>query len=135
MKRECLLSQSYIGEPMIFKGIELAYSPLVNEILRSLKTAFFHGRGGNDQTEHHGICEGIMVMNMVARGEKQEIHAHINLSPDDRSKAVLAFYIDNEAEIEAIKPALVTRMESAIAASVESEGSGKPPQQPQDSSL
>ena len=118
---------------MIFKGIELAYSPLVNEILRSLKTAFFHGRGGSDQTEHHGICEGIMVMNMVARDEKQEIHTHINLSPDERAKAVLAFYIDNEAEIEAIKPALVARMESAIAASVESEGSGKPLPQPQDS--
>jgi hypothetical protein len=133
MKRECLLSQSYIGEPMIFHGTELAYSPLVNEILRSLKTAFFHGRGGSDQTEHHGICEGIMVMNMVARDEKQEIHAHINLSPDERAKAVLAFYIDNEAEIESIKPALVARMESAIAASVESEGSGKPLPQPQDS--
>jgi len=75
-----------------------------------------------------------MVMDMVARNAKQEIHTHINLPPNDRSKAVLAFYIDNEAEIEAIKPALVTRMESAIAASVESEGSGKHPQQPQDSS-
>jgi hypothetical protein len=74
-----------------------------------------------------------MVMNMVARDAKQEIHTHINLAPEDRAKAVLAFYIDNEAEIEAIKPALVARMESAIAASVESEGSGKPHQQPQDS--
>jgi hypothetical protein len=74
-----------------------------------------------------------MVMDMVARNAKQEIHAHINLPTNDRSKAVLAFYIDNEAEIEAIKPALVARMESAIAASVESEGSGKPHPQAQDS--
>ena len=118
----------------MFHGNELAYSPLVNEILRSIKTAFFHGRGGNDQTEHHGICEGIMVMDMVARDAKQEIHAHINLTPEDRAKAVLFFYIDNEAEIEVIKPAIIARMESAIAASVESEGSGKPHQQLQDSS-
>jgi len=134
MKRECLLSQTYIGEPMIFHGIELAYSPLVNEVLRSLRTAFFHGRGSNGQTEHHGICEGIMVMNMVARDAKQEFHAHINITPDERAKDVLAFYIDNEAEIEALKPAIVARMESAIAASVESEGTGKPHPQPLDSS-
>jgi hypothetical protein len=116
---------------MKLRGVELAYSALVNEILRSLKTAFFHGRGGSDQSEHHGMCEGIMVMDMVARDAKDEIHKHINLAPDDRAKAVLAFYIDNEAEVESLKPAIISRMESAIAASVESEGSGKPHPQPQ----
>ena len=133
MKRECLLSQTYTGAPMKLLGVELAYSALVNEILRSLKTAFFFERGATDQSDHHGICEGIMVMDMVARDAKDEIHAHINLAPNDRAKAVLAFYIDNEAEVEVIKPAIIARMESAIAASVESEGSGKPRPRLQDS--
>jgi hypothetical protein len=129
MKRECLLSQTYTGPPMILRGVELAYSPLVNEILRSLKTAFFHGKGGDGQTEHHGICEGVMIMDMVARDAKQEIHEHINLDAESRARAVLNFYIDNESEVESIKPMIVSRMESAIAASVESEGPGKSHQQ------
>jgi hypothetical protein len=126
MKRECLLSRSYTGPPMLFAGREIFYSALVNEILRELRTAFFTGDGDGTQTHHAGLCEGILIMHLLAEGKRQEVQDHRNLAREARAAAVLDFAIEHEAEIEAIKPEIIARMEAAMASMVESEEPGKP---------
>jgi len=66
MKRECLLSRTYTGPPMMLRGIEIVYSPLANEILRELQTAFFTGDGAGDQTHQAGLAEGLLIMWLLA---------------------------------------------------------------------
>jgi hypothetical protein len=126
MKRECLLSRSYTGPPMLFAGREIFYSALVNEILRELRTAFFTGDGDGTQTHHAGLCEGIMVMHLLAEGKRAEIHALRSMTREERAAAVLDFAIEHDAEIESLKPEIIARMEAAMAAMVESEEPGKP---------
>lgn len=134
MKRECLLSRSYTGPPMMLAGVELAYAPIVNEILREFQTAFFNGDGPGDQTHHGGMCEGILIMYHIARDDKAEIHRLRQLPRAARHAAVLDFFLDHEAEITALQPAIIARMESAAAAAVESEAAGKSPLPPRVSS-
>jgi hypothetical protein len=126
MKRECLLSRTYTGAPMLFAGREIFYSALVNEILRELRTAFFTGDGDGTQTHHAGLCEGIMIMHLLAEGKRKEVQEHRDLSREVRAAAVLDFAIEHEEEIESLKPEIIARMEAAMAAMVESEEPGKP---------
>jgi len=134
MKRECLLSRSYTGAPMMLRGIEIVYSPLANEILRELQTAFFTGDGAGDQTHQAGMNEGILIMWLIAVGDKAEISRLRKLPRAERHREVLDFYIENELEIDAIKPEILARMEAAMAASVESDAPGKSQQPLQASS-
>lgn len=134
MKRDCLLSKAYTGPPMVLRGVELAYSALVNEVLRELKTAFFTGDGDGSQTHTLGLVEGLMVMDMVARDSKQELADFINLPRDERNRLAVRFYIENETEVESLKPQILTRMEAAAAAAVESDSPGKSQAQAPDSS-
>ena len=127
MKRECLLSKSYTGAPMMLAGRQLAYSPLVNEILRELDTAFFTG-AKEHQTDVNGMAEGIMIMWHLANEAHDLIHRHRSLSAIERQREVVSFYIDHEAEVDALKPALLDRINAAMAAAVESEAVGKSPQ-------
>ncbi len=133
MKRECLLSKSYTGAPMKLGSAELFYSPLVNEILRELGTAFFTERGGSEQTEHLGMVEGVLIMWMVATGAKSDIQTYLELSRPSRNSRCVRFNLENEEEIEALKPAIIARMEAAMSAAVESEGTGKSQSPRQDS--
>ena len=133
MKRECLLSKAYTGAPITLDGIELAYSPLVNEILRELDTAFFTGPKEH-QTDHHGMVEGIMIMFYLAKNSRDLIHRHRTLEATERQREVVTFYLDHEEQIEAIKPLITERITAAVAAAVESEATGKSRPQPPDSS-
>jgi len=134
MKRECLLSKSYTGNPMVFLGVELFYSPLVNEILREFQTALFAGDGLGDQTHQLGMAEGIYVMHLLASGKRGEIARIRKLTREERHSEVLDFYLENEDAVDALKPEIIARLESAAAAAVESEGGGKSRQQPPESS-
>lgn len=109
---------------MTFKGVELAFSAVANEILRELKTPFFSS-GNTDHTQFHGLCEGVLVMYLIASGKRSNLAEFIRMGAEDRRREVLDFAIEHEEEIEAIKPGLIARMESAIAAQVESEAGGK----------
>jgi len=126
MKRECLLSRSYSGPPMLFAGREIIFSALANEILRELHTAFFTGDGDGTQTHHAGLCEGVMVMRLLAEGKRAEIQSLRSMTREERAAAVLDFALEHEDQIEAIKPEIIARMEAAMAAMVESEQPGKP---------
>ena len=117
---------------MSFNGKEIFYSPLANTILREFKTAVFYG--AVDQTDFSGISEGIMVMDMLARDDKEGLKALRSLSREDRHKHVLSFSIDHEEEITRLTPEITDRIESAMAASVESEAEGKSHSQAPDSS-
>jgi hypothetical protein len=125
MKRECLLSRTYTGSPMMLRGVEIVYSPLANEILREFETAFFNGDGAGDQTHQAGLNEGVLIMWLLAAGNRQEVARLRKLTRADRHREVLDFYLENEEEIDALKPEIIARMESAMAASVESETPGK----------
>lgn len=126
MKRTCLLSKSYSGAPMMLAGREIIYSPLANEIVRELGSAFFNGNSERDQTDFAGMCEGIMVMWHLAENEMGAIQSLRAMEPSERAKSVLDFMIEHEAGIDQLKGEILTRIKSAMAASVESEGSGKP---------
>jgi hypothetical protein len=126
MKRECLLSRSYSGPPMIFNGREIIFSALANEILRELRTAFFTGDGDGQQTHHAGLCEGVLVMHLLAEGKRAELMELRGMTRDQRAARVLDFAIEHEEQIETIKPEIIARMEAAMAAMVESEQPGKP---------
>lgn len=129
MKRECLLSKAYTGNPMMLGGVELAFSPLANEILRELKTSLFTGEGDGTQTHQAGLCEGVLVMWMLAKDDRSGIAELRKMSREQRASKVLDFYLDHESEIDALKPEILARMEAIAAAIVESEGGGKPHQQ------
>lgn len=126
MKRECLLSRAYTGAPLTFSGVEIAYSPLVNEIMRELGNALFSRGGDGSQTEHLALVECIMVMHLIAIGDKKAVADYMAVDRAERNKRCVQFYLDNEEEIEPLKPAIVQRLESAAAAIVESESPGKP---------
>ena len=126
MKRECLLSRAYTGIPLTLDGVELAFSPLVNEIVRELKTAFFTGDGDGTQTHQAGLCEGVLVMFLLASDDRKGLAALRQMSREDRARRVLDFYLEHEAGIDALKPEIIARMESVAAAIVESEAQGKP---------
>jgi|APGre2960657404_1045060.scaffolds.fasta_scaffold22532_3 hypothetical protein len=134
MKRECLLSRSYTGNPMTLDGVELFFSPLANEILRELKTALFTGEGDGTQTHQAGLCEGVLVMWLLAKEDRAGIAELRKMSREARARCVLDFYLDHEAGIDALKPEILARMESIAAAIVESEAGGKPRQPAPDSS-
>jgi hypothetical protein len=118
---------------MQFRGREIHFSALANEILRELKTAFFTARGNSEQTDHGGFCEGIMVMHLLAINNMEGIKEFRRMTREQRATAVLDFALENEEEIEALKPEIISRMEAAIAAMVESETPGKQPAQPLES--
>lgn len=124
MKRECLLSSAYVGPEMELNGVKLAYSPLVNELVRQLKCSFFTS-GGTGQTDTGGLVEGIMIMYWLACGEKAKISAHMKKTPEDRSEIVTSFYLENEEGVDTLKPQIIDRMQAAMAASVENEEGGK----------
>lgn len=126
MKRECLLSRSYTGNPLTLDGVELAFSPLVNEILRELKTALFTGNGDGSQTHQAGLCEGVLVMYLLAKEDRTALAELRKMNREDRAARVLDFYLEHEQGIDALKPEIFARMEAAAAAIVESEDAGKP---------
>ena len=115
-------------------GVELAFSPLVNEILRELNTAFFTGDGDGTQTHQAGLCEGVLVMFLLAKNDRAGLAEFRKLTREQRATRVLDFYLDHEEGIDALKPDILARMESAAAAMVESEAQGKPHPQALDSS-
>jgi len=127
MKRECLLSAAYIGTPMQMKGVELYYSPLVNEVLRTLETPFFTGAGNDVLTDHAAMCEAIMVMFLISSDKKDILRDHMAREPKERRKALTEFYLDHEEDIDRLKSELIKRMEQALASNVESEAGGKSP--------
>jgi hypothetical protein len=129
MKRECLLSRAYTGNPMTLNGVELAFSPLANEILREFKTALFTGDGDGTQTHQAGLCEGVLVMWLLAKDDRAGIAELRKMTRPERAARVLDFYLENEAGIDALKPEILARLESIAAAIVESEAGGKPRQQ------
>jgi hypothetical protein len=120
-----MLSRSYTGPAMVFQGVTIAYSALANEILREFQTAFFCGEGKGDQTQYHGICESILVMWNLAREQYDEIERFRQMPRTERHAEVLSFAIRYADEIESLHPQIVSRVESAMAAAVESEGAGK----------
>ena len=134
MKRDCLLSRAYTGKPLTLNGSEIYYSATANEILREFQTAFFCGDGPGDQTHFHGVAEGLMVMELLAKGDVSRISELREMARQDRHKIVLTFAIENEDEIARLKPEILTRIESAMAATVESEMPGKPQAQALESS-
>lgn len=134
MKRDCLLSRAYSAPPMKFNGREIAYSSLVNEILRGISTPIFAGDSDGPMTQNMGFVEAIYVMAKLAEEDKEAVAAHCDKSPDARNAALLSFYIQHEDEIERLKPEILARLEAAAAAAVESETPGKPLAQPRDSS-
>lgn len=126
MKRECLLSTSYVGAPMTLRGTELVYSALVNEVVRELGSPLFCGDGDGTRTHYQGMCEGILVMYLMARGEIAGLNELRSMTSEQRNKAVLDFALENEDEIAGLKPAILARLEALAAAAVESEEVGKP---------
>ncbi|MFO0201822.1 MAG: hypothetical protein ACK528_01690 [Alphaproteobacteria bacterium] len=119
---------------MTLDGVELFFSPLANEILRELKTALFTGEGDGTQTHQAGLCEGVLVMWLLAKEDRAGIAELRKMSREARARCVLDFYLDHEAGIDALKPEILARMESIAAAIVESEAGGKPRQPAPDSS-
>jgi len=134
MKRECLLSRTYTGGPMTFAGVEICYSALANEILREFQTAFFCGDGPGDQTHYHGMCEGIMIMWLLAQNDFDRITAYRAQTRPERHADVLTFTFAHEEEINRMKPEIIARMEATVASAVESVDVGKSPPPPPDSS-
>jgi hypothetical protein len=125
MKRECLLSGSYANEPMKFNGVEIFFCPLVSETLRTLQTPFFTKAQYDILTQHTGICEAIYIMYMLATEKRDEIKAHKKRSEKERMEVLSDFYLDNEDQVELVKPQIIERMEQALASNIESEGEGK----------
>ena len=105
---------------------------MANEIVREFKTALFYG--ASDQTEYSGLCEGILVMHLLAINDLAQIEELRVMSREERHRHVLTFALLNEEEIARIKPEVERRIECAMAASVESEAGGKPLSQARDSS-
>ena len=110
---------------MTLGNVEIFYSPLANDLIRQLETAFFTRRGGDEQTENLGLAEGVMVMWLMARDKKNELLEFLDIDRPSRNSRVVRFYLENEEEIETLKPILLSRLAAAEAAAVESEGSGK----------
>lgn len=133
MKRDCLLSKAYSGPPMILAGVTLFYSPLANEILRELNTAFFMGDGTGDQTMHHGVCEGVFVMFLIASSDFKRLDEIRKMDRKERHALVLSFMIEHADEMDELRDQVIERVEASIAASVESEVVGKPLAQAQES--
>ena len=125
MKRDCLLSKSYTAGPLTFNGTEIAYSGLANEILREFKTAFFCGDGAGDQTHYSGICEGILVMFLLAQRNFSYLSDLRVMPREQRHSVVLSFAMEHEEEIARLQPEILARVEAAMAASVESAELGK----------
>lgn len=125
MKRECLLSRASTLPPMTFRGQEIHFSALVNELLRELETPFFHGPTDH-RTDTSGVCECIALMDAMARNDFERINWFRAASHAERSRFCTTFYLENEEEIERLKPELTARLECAMAAVVEREGEGKP---------
>jgi hypothetical protein len=111
---------------MTIKGVEIVYSPLANEIIRLIGSALFTGNHDNGQTHMGGLVEGIMVMYYLATGNKAAAHAMTEMRLDERNRSAVKFYLENEDEIDTLKPQILKRLESVVAASVESEDGGKP---------
>lgn len=128
MKRNCLLSRSYSAPPMTFNGVEIAYSALVNELMRTLKTAVFSPVDDDSMTQHLGMVECIYIMASLATDDKAAIAQHLDQTREQRNAWLVRFYLMHEDEIERLKPEIIARMESAAAASVESEAAGGKPE-------
>ena len=132
MTRDCLLSKSYTGNPLKFKGEDIHYSPIANDILREFKTAFFHG--ADDQTDFSGLAEGVMIMDLLRENNLARINELREMPREKRHREVLTFSLDNEAEITRLQPVIIERVQAAMSASVESEAGGKSHSQAPDSS-
>ena len=127
MNRECLLSDAYGNERMMFNGVEIFYSPLVNETLRTLQTPFFTSAKYDILTQHTGVCEAIYIMHLIAIDKKDEVKAHKKRSEKERMELLSDFYLDNEDQIESLKELIEQRMYQVLASNVESEAGGKSP--------
>lgn len=125
MKRECLLSRHYTGEPMTLHGKPIFYSALVNELMREFKVAVFHG--ADDQTDHSAFTECIMVMSLIADNNLSRIAELRAMPREQRHSEVLTFALEHDEEVEQLKPIILDRLEQAKAAIVESEAGGKHP--------
>jgi len=110
---------------MKIKGVEIVYSALANEIIREFETAFFCTSNHDDQTDHHGLCEAVLVMFLIATDDYARIEELRTMTRKDRHKQVLSFYLANVDDVDAVKPQLIARIESAAASGVESQGVGK----------
>ena len=126
MKRNCLLSDPYGQPPMKLGGDEVFYSPLANEIIRELNSAGFNGDGDGKQTHYQGMCEGLVVMWLLAKGDREKIQWMRRADAKERSAYVNDFILDNESNIERLVEQLIDRITQAMAASVEgAEDEGK----------
>jgi len=126
MKRENLLAATYAGPPMMFQGVEIVYSPLANEIIRLAGNALFTGDREHGQSHQGGLIEAIMIMYYIAVDKKGLAWKITEMDYKERNRQFVKFYMENEEEVDAIKPQLLKQLESYIASSVESEDGGKP---------
>jgi hypothetical protein len=110
---------------MKFKGREIYYSALVNEILRETKNGFFYGEGNDEQTQFLGLCEAFLFMWLYSTGDREQANRLRDMTIEQRNREVLTFALENEDEIEAVKPQFVERVKSVMAANVEGTGPGK----------
>tara|TARA_R110000868_G_scaffold18475_1_gene81237 strand:+ start:750 stop:1112 length:363 start_codon:yes stop_codon:yes gene_type:complete len=119
---------------MTFNGVEIFYSALANEILREFQTAFFCGDGPGDQTHFNGICEGVLVMSLLARKDFPYIAELRTMPRDQRHSIVISFAMEHDEEIARLQPEILARVEATMASSVESVELGKSQPPPLDSS-
>lgn len=124
MKRECLLSRAYTGGNMTFKGTDIYFSALANDILREFKNGILHD--AKDQTDLSGTSEIVLVMYLLAENKMGDIQDLRKLTREDRHSKILDFTIENESEIERLQADIVDRLQSTIASAVESDAPGKP---------
>ena len=110
---------------MKLKGVEIVYSALANEVIREFETAFFCESQHDDQTDHHGLCEAVLVMFLIATDDFTRIEELRGMERKDRHRDVLSFYLANVDDVDAVKPQLIERVKSAAASGVESQGLGK----------
>lgn len=109
---------------MKFKGQEVYFSALANDILSEFKNGILDG--GEDQSDLSSISEIVLVMHLLAKDNIEEITQLRSMTRQERLSKVLDFTLLNEEEIERLKPEIVDRLMSAVAASVEGDGEGKP---------
>lgn len=125
MDRKCLLTGAYADEPMTLGGKPLYYSSIANEIIRELKCAGFCD-DQPDQTHYQGMCEGIMVMFLLANGGKAEVMKLRKMSRAERHILVNDFILEHSDEIDDVMADALRRIEATLAASTEGDGPGKP---------
>lgn len=107
-------------------GVEIHYSALANEIIRELNCAGFCGDADGHQTYFQGVCEGILVMYLLAKDDKEAIRQMRKMTRAERCAQINDFLLDHEAEMTALVEEVMQRVAQAMAASTEGDGEGKP---------